>query len=69
MPGPGTYGSTMNTIGKNAIQISLGGKPKRNDDTLGPGPAGYHNNDEKIKSGSASVRIGSEERKTQFDKI
>lgn len=45
LPGPGNYDGNTNIIGKDLKKITLGGKPKRDDRTLGPGPGGYTDNE------------------------
>ena len=52
-------------MGKDLKKITLGGKPKRDDTTMGPGPGGYTSDNNNVK-GSKSFRIGSEERNTKF---
>lgn len=53
-------------MGKNLKNVTLGGKPKRNDNTLGPGPGGYASDFSAVKPKMNSARIGSEERNTKF---
>ena len=60
LPGPGNYDGNMNLMGKDLKKVTLGAKPKRVDDTLGPGPGGYNSDPDRIKSGFHSYRIGSE---------
>ena len=43
LPGPGNYASDLNLIGKNAPKVGIGAKQPRKDETLGPGPGGYNN--------------------------
>lgn len=59
LPGPGNYDGNMNLIGKDLKKVTIGGKPIRNDSTLGPGPGGYASDTNNLK-GSKSFRIGSE---------
>lgn len=66
LPGPGNYESDINKMGKDLKKITLGGKPKRDDSTLGPGPGGYSNEFSAVKDKALSARIGSEQRKTKF---
>jgi hypothetical protein len=53
-------------MGKNAPQITIRGKPIRNDDTISPGPGAYDGKVEQVKNQAVAVRMSSAERVTYF---
>lgn len=52
-PGPGNYSENLYSFGKNATQAGMKSKPKRNDDTISPGPGAYNYHEATIHKASA----------------
>jgi len=68
-PGPGNYGEEINTFGRNAMKISLKGKPKERMGNQMPGPGSYDYSQayRMTKDKSHSVLIGSGKRSDIID--
>mmetsp|Transcript_22771 Transcript_22771/g.21972 ORF Transcript_22771/g.21972 Transcript_22771/m.21972 type:complete len:138 (-) Transcript_22771:738-1151(-) len=60
IPGPGNYnGLESKKFGKEAVSVSIGGKPKQNKDNGHPGPGAY---DQRTKESAFTYKMGSSQR-------